>query len=329
MEPEEWLWRLDSIEQAMERTIPNSNLYVLFTLKIDSTASSGQEMKTFPCGRALMSAMYPVPKYLDQETGALYFDLGQLGGRNLPFVVCWDWEQECWSVHRTMPREFFPENPSEPFACETLGWCRWYYLKDTENVKASEAEAMDSRAVELEEAAVEACALAPQVVLDKVGDLASLGDWPTALFYIALKRLHPLMRAWGTHTPNHPWKHDPNADGTFSELNDRMVFLDPDLRTATSHAFDLFRQIIRGTREVLNGVAVGAVSASVSWSKPQGLKEWSKVFGVSENTMRNWLRDQNIQNQQLSPRRWKVAIGDLPHGFEKNPEFVDPTGDRT
>ena len=55
----------------------------------------------------------------------------------------------------------------------------------------------------------------------------------------------------------------------------------------------------------------------VKWSHPMGLKELSLIFEVHRNTMAKWLKDQVICNRQLSPRRWEVAISELPYNFEE------------
>lgn len=48
------------------------------------------------------------------------------------------------------------------------------------------------------------------------------------------------------------------------------------------------------------------------WSQPMGLKGLSQIFDVHRNTMSKWLKDQIICNQQLSPRRWRVASYEMP-----------------
>lgn len=63
------------------------------------------------------------------------------------------------------------------------------------------------------------------------------------------------------------------------------------------------------------------------WTKPHGLKEWGTVFGQSVNTMRRWFKNGNVKNTKISPRQWKVAIDELPHGYDRNPDFVDPRGE--
>ena len=48
------------------------------------------------------------------------------------------------------------------------------------------------------------------------------------------------------------------------------------------------------------------------WSHPMGLKGLSQIFEVHRNTMAKWLKDQVICNRQMSPRRWEVAVFELP-----------------
>ncbi|HAU37671.1 MAG TPA: hypothetical protein DCX07_08135 [Phycisphaerales bacterium] len=235
-ELKDWIWRLDRIQQEMELLIPSGNLHVLFTLKVDFHASSTKEMETFPFGRALSMADWPAAKYTEPDTGALWFDLGR---GVVPFVMRWDYDD--WSIHEAMPKGFYPKGRDGAFLCDTLAWCRWYYLKGDDCTEPTDRERIAGRVVELEEAILEACDLAPHDVLRKVGNLSALGCWPTSLFYLAMKRLHPLIQAFGTHIPNHPIKHNPDKDSSFVALNDRCIMLSPDFRAATCHAFDLFR----------------------------------------------------------------------------------------
>ena len=51
----------------------------------------------------------------------------------------------------------------------------------------------------------------------------------------------------------------------------------------------------------------------VKWSHPMGLKGLSQIFDVHRNTMSKWLKNQIICNRQRSPRRWEVAIYELPY----------------
>ena len=59
-------------------------------------------------------------------------------------------------------------------------------------------------------------------------------------------------------------------------------------------------------------------ATQVRWSHPMGLKTLSQIFDVHRNTMSKWLKDQVICNQQLSPRRWRVATFELPIKYEED-----------
>lgn len=59
----------------------------------------------------------------------------------------------------------------------------------------------------------------------------------------------------------------------------------------------------------------------VKWSHPMGLKELSQIFEVHRNTMSIWLKDQIICNRQLSPRRWEIAVFELPCDYEKKEDL--------
>ncbi len=54
------------------------------------------------------------------------------------------------------------------------------------------------------------------------------------------------------------------------------------------------------------------------WSHPMGLQELAQIFDVHRNTMSAWLKDQTICNRQLSPRRWEVAMFELPYDLERD-----------
>ena len=59
-------------------------------------------------------------------------------------------------------------------------------------------------------------------------------------------------------------------------------------------------------------------ATKVEWSHPMGLKELSQVFDVHRGTMAKWLKDQVILNRQLSPRRWEIAVFELPYNIEED-----------
>ncbi|MBN2182492.1 MAG: hypothetical protein JW715_11320 [Sedimentisphaerales bacterium] len=58
----------------------------------------------------------------------------------------------------------------------------------------------------------------------------------------------------------------------------------------------------------------------VKWSRPMGLKELSQIFEVHRTTMSKWLKDQVVCNRQLSPRKWEVAVFELPYSSSTDTE---------
>ena len=62
--------------------------------------------------------------------------------------------------------------------------------------------------------------------------------------------------------------------------------------------------------------------SNVRWTHPMGLKEMSQIFDIHRNTMSKWLKNQTVRNRQLSPRKWEVAIFELPYDLTSdNPEM--------
>ena len=63
--------------------------------------------------------------------------------------------------------------------------------------------------------------------------------------------------------------------------------------------------------------------SKMKWSHPMGLKELSQIFDVHRNTMSKWLKDQTVCNRQLSPRKWEVALFEMPYDLTRdNQEMI-------
>ena len=62
----------------------------------------------------------------------------------------------------------------------------------------------------------------------------------------------------------------------------------------------------------------------VKWSQPMSVKGLSKIFDIHRNTMSKLLKERIICNRQLSPRRWEVAVFELPDDIkiEKKTESI-------
>jgi hypothetical protein len=48
------------------------------------------------------------------------------------------------------------------------------------------------------------------------------------------------------------------------------------------------------------------------WSEAKSPTEWAQIFDVHYNTMIHWLRTQTILNDRISPRRYRIAVSELP-----------------
>lgn len=51
------------------------------------------------------------------------------------------------------------------------------------------------------------------------------------------------------------------------------------------------------------------------WAEPLSMNQLASIFKVHRNTMRKWLADQVIENEHISPRRWRIAYRELPQGL--------------
>jgi hypothetical protein len=51
---------------------------------------------------------------------------------------------------------------------------------------------------------------------------------------------------------------------------------------------------------------------TVTWTPPNGVAFWARLFGVNRNTMASWLKQQKYRNECLSRQSYRLAIEDLP-----------------
>ena len=269
----DWLWRLDQIEETLEQLIPAKDLHVLFTLRLMRPAFSSSveinykdtfghaEMETFPYGHALRESNGANWSYIDPEWGNMYVSLGN---RAFPFVFHWGMgDRDGFGIEDAMPTgAYTEENDGIRVYRDDITWCRWEYLKIPQRPKDGKTDALIEEWNRIEESIGVALAFAPKTLLNKIGNIVTLGNWPDTLFYLSLKRCHPLIQSWGTavhkpplpHTivdlciparrPRKPRKRPPSKV-RFEDANDYVIFLEPDLRTATEYAFAYFRQVAK------------------------------------------------------------------------------------
>lgn len=280
MDRDDWLWRLDCIEGELAKLLPDKNLYVAFSVRTDF--NNACDPSTFPYGHSPASVNVSAPKYTDPETGALWFDLGRFFTG--PIIVCAE-DESRWSLHHQMPEGFAAQSLGEPFASKNLEWCTWYYFKATAAMSGKEREDISRQLATIEDAILELCANAPDVVHSEIetGDFPWLQSWPTALFYLAMARTHPLLQVMildPSSSPMHRmnpvgldvsegkysnrvYVHEPikmdvadNSAEIWFGQNDYVVRLSVDLRTATEHAFVVLRKMASRPPEAESGIQV-------------------------------------------------------------------------
>ena len=55
-----------------------------------------------------------------------------------------------------------------------------------------------------------------------------------------------------------------------------------------------------------------AIIKQLKWSAPLKVCQLADMYGVHTNTMHKWPNNDVLKSQQVSPRRWRIAIEDVP-----------------
>jgi hypothetical protein len=53
-------------------------------------------------------------------------------------------------------------------------------------------------------------------------------------------------------------------------------------------------------------------AGEVNWSRPDRVAGWAKIFGVSERTMSTRLKTQQVRNQKITRRSYRIALDQIP-----------------
>jgi len=235
---DDWLWRLDSIEQEMKRVIPASNLHTVLTCSYDWRQKGYND--------PAMDTVWFRPRYRE----------------DVPFFIGWDPSclnndpQTGLSVHETSPKNkaVFPK-PGDDWR-SGLAWAVLY------NVDGEVSTGLTQTALQsLDRSATEAFRLAPSLVQTKLGQLGQSDCWPEVLLYLAIEGLHPNISAFSQPVL------DPNdvaaVCGSIDALGNGIsiigltIQLYRDFRTATSLAFELFRQAVQDTSDASDSPKLG------------------------------------------------------------------------
>ena len=114
-----WLWPLDSIQDEMQRLIPD--VHFLFGLGLGAGQGTCLDFHTFSMfGFPISMDRRPVVTFLDSESGALWFELDETEER--PAFVCWPEKAEPWSLHDSMPAAFFRQMDEPGYFLAAGNW---------------------------------------------------------------------------------------------------------------------------------------------------------------------------------------------------------------
>lgn len=95
-------------------------------------------------------------------------------------------------------------------------------------------------------------------------------------------------------------------------LNEEGYLLPDDLKEHPESNTEIEKTERSKDSKTLKSKTKGNYSEKKEWTRPLGLKKWAEIFSVHPNTMSEWLKSQNICNEQVSPRRWRVDVDELP-----------------
>lgn len=243
----DWLWRLDRIQEELGRLLPERDLYVLLSLSSKPDAGRGvTEFRTFHFGRVIDGKKYLFPVvYIEPEFETWWLDFHNPGFE--PFIIRCGNGLDCWSLEDRMPDGYLRRGEDCPKGVLRARWSIWYYTKTQETPDRERLYAAFGRYCEIEGAILEACAVAPAVVYERLGgrDPSALCCWPTTLFYMALCRSHPLLTCWIDRAGWGGAKKDLDGSWAFANANDYLIELTPDIRTATEYGLDVLRNLAK------------------------------------------------------------------------------------
>ncbi|MCE5268288.1 MAG: hypothetical protein LLG00_10430 [Planctomycetaceae bacterium] len=263
---DEWLWRLDQVQQGIEKLPDSIEVAISIELLRPCDCVSGtvitvegcHESNSFPLGRCLSCDYSFTTAYWAVETG-LWFEFGS---RMSPKLMRWD----DFTLHGAI------EPDEAEIRSQTAKWQVWHYVKlkhgqNQDDAWLTSVERYRER-VELYEVLQETCERAPLSIVEKIGCLSGFCDWPSALLYLALRRVHPLLTACGTDCRGLSWpveiveiggskrrQRKPRAQSkprgkAFGDCNDFLIMISPSVVTATQYALEAFRQAAKTSSSI-------------------------------------------------------------------------------
>jgi hypothetical protein len=268
----EWLWRLQQIEDHLERVFPSDQTFVAYALREEASAQEKPPeqwpaMATWPKGRCLSCSRLP------------YLLHGLWGGRH----------EVGFSLHRDRSRShmiwwrgddvgYGGTTPGKPEAASFELYTFTYITK--KKIPAGPSPiAVETGLAEVEVALMDLLDEPPSPVSSALGKCPPVHYWSDALLWLAAKREHPFLQAWGVEpTARRNW-------GGFMP-DALIIYLTPDVRAATKYAIEVLKK------------AFGSAAADEA-STPEDLITMVvavRDFQVSRSTIRRHVKQGKIHD---------------------------------
>jgi hypothetical protein len=207
----------------------------MHTLNVDPTMSDTSSWTEFPSDMCFFQVANYLPKYVDSERNVLWFDLGD---DETPAVVRWCFD-EGWSLHSSMPSAASETGETH---WSNLLWSEWWTLKGQDTIREDEEEELLGKALHIISAWASVWDWAPEGVLARTGNLGAM-TLPTALFYLAIKEVSPMLVCNGGPLVTYPQiSRGPKKLENFCLWNDYFVAHSGDFGTCARRALTVLKQ---------------------------------------------------------------------------------------
>ena len=235
----------------LDQLLPDRNLRVGFLMDIrpglkPALIGPGAPPIVSPFGAPLEMVRSKIWGHIDSLTREISIDLGN---KCFPFCIHWYGSgQYLW----LQTPETYGNTVDEGSGLIAAECNVCYYFEGNKIPCDASRKSLFDRIRSFEENILDLCAFVPDIVKKRVGgDLPLLCSWPKALLNIALRDIHPTIRAHVTQSLVGKGYHGNEREGLWAwkediECHESIVIrMEPDYYTATKNAIDSFRYIAR------------------------------------------------------------------------------------
>ena len=214
----DWLWRLDQIETGLAELPGNLPIDVLFAMRVNGVVDLGQSYRTFPF-KGYIDTSIPIALRCTRRDGeAMCVDLG---GQS-PHVLRADLHSNALSVQDRLGRGV---------RFSDLGWHVVYYCGRCDKNVMPANGTFRVAIQDLDFAIRGLLGDPPPGVPNDIREVCLHCGWTTAMLWMAVTGVHPLLHAWGNSAiARNLWG-----------LYDYFIEVSQDFRRSTQSAFAYLR----------------------------------------------------------------------------------------